>query len=129
MELKDYKKTSQDYSAKASEIARQVNFAGIGIIWIIKTSKTTIELNNCLILVPLILISISLLFDFAQYLIGSILWIYFYRTKEKAGVSKTSDVVSKPWRSNILYVLYYIKFALMIVAYIFIIKALFAFYK
>ena len=42
MELKEYKKKSHEYTAKASEIARQINFAGIGIIWIIRTSSDTL---------------------------------------------------------------------------------------
>jgi hypothetical protein len=128
MELKEYKNKAHEYTAKSSEIARQINFAGIGIIWIIRTSNETLELSNSIILIPLILISISLLFDFCQYFLGGIIWIDFYRKKEKEGVPKDSDVLSENWRNKILYAFYYFKFFFMIVAYIFIIKALFSYF-
>lgn len=128
MELKEYKKKSHEYTAKASEIARQINFAGIGIIWIIRTSSDTLELSNSVVLTPLILISISLLFDFCQYFFGGVIWINFYRKKEKEGLSRDSDVLSKTWRNKVLYGFYYLKFIFMVIAYIFIIKALFSYF-
>lgn len=128
MELKEYKKKSHEYTAKASEIGRQINFAGIGIIWIIRTSNETLQLSNAIVLLPLILISISLLFDFCQYFFGGVIWINFYRQKEKEGISKDSDVLSEGWRNTILYTLYYLKFIFMIIAYTFIIRALFCYF-
>lgn len=128
MELKEYKKKSHDYTAKASEIGRQINFAGIGIIWIITTSNDSLELSNLIVLVPLILISISLLFDFCQYFFGGVIWIRFYHKKEKEGLLGDSEVLSKSWRNKILYGFYYLKFIFMIIAYVFIIKALFSYF-
>ena len=128
MELKEYKNKSHEYTAKASEIARQLNFAGIGIIWIIRTSNDNLELSNSVILVPLILISISLIFDFFQYFFGGVIWINFYRQKEKEGISRDSDVLSESWRNRVLYFFYYLKFIFMLIAYIFIIKALFNYF-
>jgi hypothetical protein len=125
MELKEYKKKSHEYSGKASDLARQINYAGLGIIWIIiSTNITVISLKNSLTLFPLILISISLFFDFAQYFIGGIIWIRFYKNNEKKGIGKNDDILSAKWRSNVLYFFYYSKFILTITAYIFIFIAL-----
>ena len=45
MKLRNYRQTYYDYSGKASDIARQLSFAGIAIIWIFKIQKdTSIEL-------------------------------------------------------------------------------------
>lgn len=128
MELKEYKTKSHEYTAKASEIARQLNLAGIGIIWIVKTAFPELKLSDFQLLMPLILISISLIFDFLQYFIGGVIWIRFYKNKEKAGISKTMDVQSPEWRNKILYVFYYIKFAFMFLAYIFIVITLFKYF-
>lgn len=128
MELKDYKTKSHEYTAKASEIARQLNLAGIGIIWIVKTAFPELKLSDFQLLMPLVLISISLVSDFLQYFIGGVIWIQFYKSKEKAGVSKTSDVQSPEWRNRILYGFYYIKFICMFLAYIFIIITLFNYF-
>jgi len=129
MELKNYKQKSHDYTSKASEIARQLNFAGIGIIWIIKTTFPELKLGSSELLIPLALIALSLLFDFLQYLTGGIIWILFYKKKEKEGISKDFDLtVENEWRSQLLYVFYYVKFILMFIAYIFIIKTLFNYF-
>lgn len=128
MKLEDYKKKSHEYTAKASEIARQLNFAGIGIIWIIKTTFPELKLSDSQLLLPLLLISISLISDFLQYLFGGIIWIEFYKSKEKRGFSATTDLKSAEWRNKILYIFYYAKFALMFAAYIFIIKTLFIYF-
>jgi hypothetical protein len=128
MKLEKYKKKSHDYTAKASEIARQLNFAGIGIIWIVKTTFPELKLNDSLLLLPLTLIAISLICDFLQYLVGGIIWIFFYNSKIKAGISNTDDVQTTVWRSRVLYIFYYIKFTFMFIAYFFIIKILFHFF-
>jgi hypothetical protein len=131
MELEKYKTNSHDYTAKASDIARQINFAGIGIIWIIRTSNDNISLSDSSLLTPLILISISLLLDFSQYLLGGILWINFYNKKRKEGISKEIDVSIDPkneWRTQLLYTLYFLKFTFMFISFIFIFKTLFSFY-
>ncbi|MCM4173048.1 hypothetical protein DHD32_16305 [Arenibacter sp. TNZ] len=128
MKLEGYKTKSHDYTAKASEIARQLNFAGIGIIWIVKTTFPELKLSDSQLLLPLVFITVSMILDFLQYLIGGIIWIKFYKRMEKAGTSQTEDVQSPEWRSAVLYRFYYVKFTFMFLAYMSIIKTLFAYF-
>ena len=129
MNLEDYKFKSHVYTAKASDIGRQINFAGIGIVWIIKTANVSLDLSNPLLLIPLILICTSLLLDFIQYLLGGVLWIGFYNKKIKDGVSDSTDIEPKSaWRAIVLYHFYFGKFVLMFAAYVFVIRALFLFF-
>ncbi|MEJ1222918.1 hypothetical protein [Sediminicola sp. 1XM1-17] len=128
MELKEYKQKSHNYTEKASEIARNLNFAGIGIIWVVKTTFPELKLSDFQLLFPLILITISLILDFLQYLIGGIIWIAFYKSKEKVGVAKTADVKSPEWRNRVLYGFYYLKIASIFFAYIFIVITLFNYF-
>lgn len=128
MELEKYKERSHLLTSKASEIARQLNFAGIGIIWIIKSSFPTIKLSDSELLLPLILISISLIFDFLHYAIGGLIWITFYNNKIKSGSSSDADIKSAPWRKNLLYFFYYGKLILVFLAYIFIAQTLFFYF-
>lgn len=124
MKLKEYKNVSHKYTAEASKIGRNIALAGIGIIWIV-AQDTEMTLGDSELTVPLILIACSLLVDFFQYILGGLLWIYFYRIKEKdENLNDESDIKSKSWRSNLLYVLYYIKFSLMIFAFIKLTKIL-----
>lgn len=123
MELYKYKDISYKYTEKASDIARNLALAGIGILWIIK-SNSDIKLTNDLLFTPLILMAISMLVDLVQYVLGGLIWINFYTKHEKTN-SSNDDIKSDPWRKNLLYVIYYIKFILMIIAYILIFRALF----
>lgn len=127
MELKEYKNKGQEMTAKTSDICRQLGFAGIGIIWILKSSKIYLDITHTVLITPLILITLALFIDFLHYFIGGYIWLRFYREKEKEGLPNDSDIKSKPWRSNLIYLLYYSKIALMFIAYFFVIKALFYF--
>lgn len=129
MELKNYREKSYKYTEKASEIARSMMLAGIGIIWIIRTDKNGLTLSDKELLFPLTIMAITLIVDFFQYLLGGTIWITFYKRHEKAGKKDTDDVLNtKKWRTNVLYAIYYLKFALTILAYVLIIKALFKYY-
>lgn len=127
MLLDKYKEDSKKYTEKASEIARQINFAGIGIIWII-TSEKGIIIKDSLFIYPLFIITLSLLFDFFQYFLGGIIWITFYNNKKKEGLPINQDITSKPWRKRIIYSFYYIKFALTLAGYIFMAIALLTYF-
>ncbi len=124
MELSKFKERSHTYTEKASVIARQINFAGIGIIWIITTTNGIVITSSSFVY-PLFLISVALIFDFFQYLLGGVLWITFYNSKIKAGNTNSTEVTSEPWRKRILYTIYYIKFILTFIGYLFIAIALF----
>ena len=39
MKLSEYKKTYEDFSGKASNVVRQLSFAGIAVIWIFKVQS------------------------------------------------------------------------------------------
>lgn len=129
MELKNYREKSYKYTEKASEIARSMMLAGIGIIWIIRTDKSDLTLSDPELLYPLTIMAITLIIDFVQYLLGGTIWISFYKHHEKTGKKDTDDVLNtKKWRTDILYAIYYLKFTLTIIAYLLIIKALFNYY-
>ena len=124
MKLENYKTSGHKYTEKASDICRQLNFAGIGIVWIIITTYLDLNLADSLIIYPLVLISLSLMLDVFHYILGGYFWTSFYGKKEKEVVKADEDIKSPRWKSNILYVLYYSKLGLMILAYIFIVRAL-----
>lgn len=129
MQLKNYREKSYKYTEKASEIARSMMLAGIGIIWIIRTDKNGLTLSDRELLFPLTIMAITLIVDFLQYLLGGTIWIAFYKKHEKAGNKDTDSVLNtKKWRTNVLYFIYYLKFTGTILAYFLIIKALFKYY-
>lgn len=128
MKLSEFRKRSNEYTAKASEITRQLSLAGIAIIWLFKNEntgsvETTTHLLDKYLLWPLFFLSVSLLLDLVQYLIGGIIWINFFR-KEEDKLQNTSDDpdIKAPKKYNKpIYVVYYTKIVMMVLAYIFII--------
>ena len=82
MKLKEYKETYYEFSGKASDISRQLAFAGIAVIWIFRLNATPPKIPNEL-LPPLILLVIALLFDIAQYGIATVIWGGFQWKKER----------------------------------------------
>jgi len=87
MNLQDYRDDFYTYSGKASDISRQLAFAGIAIIWIFKKEvpATGLTVPRELIL-PGILIVLALGVDLLQYCLATVIWWLFYRKKEREGV-------------------------------------------
>lgn len=130
MKLSQYLEKSRDYTEQTSNVARQFNFAGIVIIWLVLYSKEDVEISNCYILFPLITIITSLFFDFLQYAFAAFLWKDFYKKKIKEGIEADEDVIIKEedkWRRKRFNSFYYVKFILTVISYILIVAALIKF--
>ena len=130
MKLRKYLENSRSYSDKASDIARQLNFAGIGLVWLILSLNKDAEISDFFILVPLITITISLLVDFLQYAVGAFLWKDFYKKKINEGVSADADINIREedvWRKKRINGFYYIKFILVLISYVIIVISLCSF--
>lgn len=81
-----FKKARDDYylfSGKVSDICRQLNFAAIAVIWILKSDPDKaggIAWADFLLL-PLCLSVFSLVTDLAQYIYQTVVWGCFKHTK------------------------------------------------
>jgi len=83
MKLSKYKEEAQYFTQKLSEINRYLSFTGIAIIWIFKKeSDGQFNIPDELIL-PLIFLTGSLIFDFFQYIYSAIIWTDFFKKHEK----------------------------------------------
>lgn len=84
MKLKDAREYYNQRSTKLSEVVRQLNFAGIAVIWLFRTGEKTggIPYNDSL-LWPLGFLVASATFDLLQYAYASAAWGIFHRAKEK----------------------------------------------
>jgi hypothetical protein len=95
MKLSDYKNTYYEMSASASNVARQIAFAGIALIWIFKKdSNIGLALPNEL-LWPTLLLILGLTADLLQYISASVVWGVFHRTNEAKG-HKPDDQLDSP---------------------------------
>ena len=112
------------YSGKASDIVRQLAFAGIALVWLFKTEvdkqwKIPVELLPAASLVVL-----TLLLDFLQYVVGSLVWAGYNASKERAGTTQDADFLAPRrinWLTNFFF---WTKIVTTIIAYCLILRFL-----
>src|SRR5262245_49460778 len=97
MKLPGYRETFYVYSGKASDICRQLAFAGIAVIWLFKKDVVGQPTLPIELIWSGVFIVLSLVADVFQYVLASIVWRLFYRAKEKAGVSEEQELEHSIW--------------------------------
>lgn len=83
MKLSDIKNDYFTYSTRVSEIIRNLNFAGLALLWILSHEDAECFFNSKENLIPLRLLVFSMVTDVLQYLIQSIIWYTYYMHKRK----------------------------------------------
>ena len=124
MNLEGYRQTFYTYSGKASDLNRQLDFAGIAIIWLFKKDAGGHLSLPPEVILPGIFIVASLSLDILQYVVGSIIWRIFYRCKEKAGVGENVELNHSPWLEAAITSLFALKILCLLIAYFLIFKFL-----
>src|SRR5262245_662708 len=82
MKLSDARDAYYQHSGKASDVARQLAFAGIAFLWIFKTETPNGPVLPGALYFPAAVLSLGLVLDLAQYLIQTYVWGTFHRRKE-----------------------------------------------
>ncbi|HWR77816.1 MAG TPA: hypothetical protein VN283_11480 [Thiobacillus sp.] len=123
--LKDFRDSYYELSGTASEVSRQLGFAGIAVIWIFKADLP----EKAFALAPELyhagtFIILSLAFDLLQYLFGSLIWGAYWRYKESRGATDKTQIEAPPYFNWPAIVCFWAKLALMVVAYCFLLKFL-----
>lgn len=124
MQLKDFRGHYSDHSAKASEIQRQIAFAGIAVIWIFRTGSAVDSKIPPQLITSTVLFVASLASALLQYLFASLMWGCYTRIKELKGTTETDDFKAPRWINwpgNTFFVL---KFLFVIIAYYGLLKYL-----
>ncbi len=133
MNLEVARNAYESFSGKASDIVWQISLAGVGLIWVFKsapgmagTADAHISLDPALLRAA-VFIFLALLCDLLQYLVGTSIWFVFYRYKEGKGTDESSEFLAPPQLNWPMWVLFYLKSAMMLVAYaVYIIPFLFS---
>lgn len=125
--LKDYLDDFDTYTSKASEVNRQLAFAGIAIIWLFKNPEGNKSLFTHELITPLFCLIISLSLDLFQYLLGSIIWGIFFEIKERQinkGEIKDNDIKANRILSYAITFFFVLKIIAMCIAYYFLLAYL-----
>jgi hypothetical protein len=117
MKLEDARSAYENLSAKASDIVRQISLAGIGLIWIFKSGQGMDLAVAPQLLKAALFIFLALILDFLQYLLGTTIWFIYFRYKESKGTKAADEFQAPPILNWPLWALFYLKAAMMLVAY------------
>ena len=120
--LDDYLDDIREYSAKASEVNRQLAFAGIAIVWLFKNPEPVFVIFPSPLVFILLLLCLALSIDLIHYLFATIAWKIFYDGKEsewKEGKLKdNAEVLGPVWIQKTIDVMFFLKIIATIWAYI-----------
>lgn len=114
-----------DASARASEVARQLAFAGIALVWVFSgasDAKGLLQMPSALQLAGVGLAA-SLASDLLQYALATVLWAWWHRSSEKQQLESTNridddlEIVTPPWINYPALVFFYAKLGTLVVAY------------
>jgi hypothetical protein len=117
MKLQDYRNDFYTFSGKASDLNRQLGFAAIALIWLFKADVAGQPVIPPKLILPGILVVASLALDMIHYCLASIIWRFFYRSKEKANIKETAEIKHSPWLESPIWALFIAKIACVVIAY------------
>lgn len=122
MKLSDYRETYYYFSGKASDVARNLAFAGIAVVWIFKTTNGPVPKIPSNLIMPIGLLVLTLAFDLCQYIVATAIWGYFQWHEERKlhDINDDPELSSHPclkWPQNALFIMKLITVSL---AYIFL---------
>ena len=122
--LQDYREAFYTFSGKASDLSRQLSFAGIALIWLFKQDRAGQPVIPPELILPSIFIVGSLALDMVHYVTASGIWYLFYRSKENANVKESTELKHSPWLDGTIMVLFAAKLMCVILAYLWILEFL-----
>jgi hypothetical protein len=91
MKLSDYKKDYQELSGRASDVARQLAFAGIALIWVFKVNAIPVPKVPDALVIPAAFLAVALAFDLLHYATSALIWGWFHWHHEKKLTDDADD--------------------------------------
>lgn len=114
---------AKDYSTgKASDVGRQLGFAGIATVWLLRDEQSARPFEITL-LAALILLATALLVDFLQYVYCSWVWRGFYKKHFDEHNSDDVDVDIPDRLTDSIYRFFWSKIAVLLIGYAFLMWA------
>ena len=126
MKLSDYKRDFYDFSGKASEVTRNLAFAGIALAWVFKVEGDPVPHLPTELLLPVALLASGLFVDCLHYVVASLIWGNFHLYHERRLAKPTDDPQLKHsrWLDRPILALFWFKIFLVAAAYVWMLKYL-----
>ena len=130
MKLSEFKKRGDEYTSKASDITRQLVFAGIAIIWIFKKEDNGRMTIDSFLIFPLITLTVAIICDLLHYAIAGFIWKEFFKNEEKKAINNNKanalnlldpEIKARRRLNTPIYFCYWLKISLLVISYVLII--------
>lgn len=120
MKLSGYREAYEWYSGKASDVARQLALAGIGVVWVFSLESGGTKSVPQTLRQPLFLFCIALLSDLIHYVVAAISWGSFHRRHEKTlvRIGADPDLEASRWMNYPGFVLFGLKIVSVIAGFV-----------
>lgn len=126
MKLSDYRETYYEFSGKASDVAKQLAFAGIAIIWLFKVQLADFPKIPKELILPTIILALTLALDLLQYVAGTTVWGIFqwHHENQLEDISQDPEIESSTKLKWPQFTFFILKIITLIFSYYLIIRYL-----
>ena len=114
------------FTGKASEITRQLGFAGLAIIWVFKSGQGTEYSVPKDLLLPALMLTVGLTLDFLHYVAAGALWQWFTKSAQKA---RKEEFDAPAWINPVTWTFFILKITAIVAAYSYLILFLARLFK
>ena len=121
MKLSEYRDTYYVLSAKASDVARQLAFAGMAIIWIFKLDSKPIPVIPKQLIIPTCFFVCALASDLLHYIVATSIWGSFRWWQEKNKKIADPNLKASKYLNWPILFLFAIKLGLVAIGYVYVI--------
>lgn len=97
MKLATAREAYYTFTGKASDLVRQLAFAGIAVVWLYRAARGDVGTIPPNLRAPLILCVLALLFDLLQYVSSALAWGAYARSQETRGVDEETEFDAPAW--------------------------------
>lgn len=118
MRLDNAREAYETLSGKTSDIARQLCFAAIALIWLFKAGTASSPLIPANLLGAALFTILALFFDLIQYLLGTTIWFAYFRHKERAGTPADQEFLAPAALNWPTWILFFLKVACTLISYL-----------
>ena len=124
MKLSEYNKVYQEFSGRASDVARQLAFAGIALIWVFKIDAKPVPKVPEGLLLPSAFLAVALAADLLHYTVSTLIWGWFHRHHEKKLTQDIDDpeLTASPYFNYPTLFFFWTKLGCTVIAYSLICK-------
>ena len=117
MKLEDYRNDYYAFSAKTSDISRQLSFAGIALIWILR-SKSAAPIIPQELLPAAALFVVALALDLLQAMYSTFVWGAFSWYHECRDENASAELDAPAWLNWPALLFFWVKVLAVIAAYV-----------